>query len=158
MGIRPLPSLAKQREPTSPNPVSLSPDKHLFDIDAGRRRLSSCTTDVGACCEAVAFFLLLLEPNLMAHGHYVTNDLAITLFGFLTTYLLWRLWQQRTWHWWAWLQVVLGIGVTLSSKGIGRYFSPHLGHLLVTAMGYAREKSGAATAATDKAPACCPCC
>ncbi len=43
----------------------------------------------------MAFFLLLFEPNLMAHGHYVTNDVSITLFAFVTTYLLWRLWQKK---------------------------------------------------------------
>lgn len=59
----------------------------------------------------LALFLLLLEPNVLAHGRLATTDLGGTLFVFLAAYLLWRLWQADGWSWprWAWLALALGL-------------------------------------------------
>ncbi|MFO7661956.1 MAG: phospholipid carrier-dependent glycosyltransferase [Chloroflexota bacterium] len=64
-----------------------------------------------------AFGLLLFEPNLMAHGRYATTDLGGTLFTFLTTFLLWILWQSPTdWDWRRWLAVSVAMGLAFGSK------------------------------------------
>ena len=46
----------------------------------------------GGSAGLVALWLLLFEPNLLAHGRYATTDLGGILFTFLATFLLWRLW------------------------------------------------------------------
>ncbi|MBE2199814.1 MAG: phospholipid carrier-dependent glycosyltransferase [Anaerolinea sp.] len=40
----------------------------------------------------VAFVLLLFDPNVLAHGRYITTDLGGTTFVLLATWLLWRMW------------------------------------------------------------------
>lgn len=69
----------------------------------------------------LALFLLLFEPNIMAHGRLITTDLGGTLFSFLSIYLLWRLWQTAVWHWprWFWAGIALGLafGSKLSTLG-----------------------------------------
>ena len=40
-----------------------------------------------------AFPLLLLDPNILAHGRYSTTDLGGAAFLLLATWLLWRAWQ-----------------------------------------------------------------
>jgi 4-amino-4-deoxy-L-arabinose transferase-like glycosyltransferase len=64
----------------------------------------------------VAFWLLLFEPNLLAHGRYATTDLGGTLFAFLTLYLLWQLWHEEGWAWRRWLVAGLVMGLALGSK------------------------------------------
>ncbi|HFE65684.1 MAG TPA: phospholipid carrier-dependent glycosyltransferase [Chloroflexi bacterium] len=64
----------------------------------------------------LAFFLLLFEPNLLAHGRYATTDLGGTLFIFLTAYLLWRLWASLSWNWRRWVWFALALGLAFSSK------------------------------------------
>ncbi|MEM7333950.1 MAG: glycosyltransferase family 39 protein, partial [Chloroflexota bacterium] len=68
--------------------------------------------------------LLLFDPNLMAHGRYVTTDMGGTVFIFLATFLLWRLWQQAVWSWHHWAWAVLGMGLAFSSKLSALVFVP----------------------------------
>lgn len=44
----------------------------------------------------LALALLLFDPNLLAHGRYVTTDLGGTLFVFLAAFQLWRMWQGKS--------------------------------------------------------------
>jgi 4-amino-4-deoxy-L-arabinose transferase-like glycosyltransferase len=64
----------------------------------------------------LVLLLLLFDPNVLANGRYVTTDLGGTLFAFLATYLLWRLWQARGWNGRRWLWATIGIGLAFSSK------------------------------------------
>lgn len=65
----------------------------------------------------VALTLLLFEPNLLAHGRYATTDLGGTLFTFLATALLWRLWQEPgRWNWAGWAWAALAVGLAFGSK------------------------------------------
>ena len=65
----------------------------------------------------VALTLLLFEPNLLAHGRYATTDLGGTLFTFLATALLWRLWQEPgRWNWARWAWAALAVGLAFGSK------------------------------------------
>ncbi|NJN54904.1 MAG: phospholipid carrier-dependent glycosyltransferase [Anaerolineae bacterium] len=63
-----------------------------------------------------ALFLLLFEPNILAHGRLITTDLGGTLFIFLAIYLLWRLWQTAVWNWPRWLWAGIGLGLAFGSK------------------------------------------
>ncbi len=62
------------------------------------------------------FLLLLFDPNILANGRYSTTDLGGTLFAFLATYLLWRLWQVQGWNWRRWLWAALAVGLAFGSK------------------------------------------
>jgi hypothetical protein len=62
------------------------------------------------------FLLLLFDPNILAHGRYVTTDVGGTLFLFLATYLLWRMWREESWRRGAWLAAALGMGLAFGSK------------------------------------------
>jgi hypothetical protein len=77
----------------------------------------------------LAFFLLLFEPNILAHGRLITTDLGGALFSFLTIYLLWRLWQTAAWHWPRWLGGGVALGLAFGSKLSALGFLPVLGLL-----------------------------
>lgn len=62
----------------------------------------------------LAFALLLFDPNVLAHGRYVTTDLGGTLFLFLAAWALWRLWQKPTWG--RWLVTAVTLGCAFGSK------------------------------------------
>lgn len=64
----------------------------------------------------LAFFMLLFEPNLMAHGRLVTTDLGGTLFITLALLLVWRLWTAPGWAWRRWLAAGVGLGLAFGSK------------------------------------------
>lgn len=71
----------------------------------------------GAAAALPALALLLFEPNLMAHGRYATTDMGGTLFAFLTTFMLWRLWQSsHRWPWSRWAAAALCMGLAFGSK------------------------------------------
>lgn len=71
----------------------------------------------GRLAALVALALFLFEPNLLAHGRYVTTDMGGILFTFLTTFLLWLLWQDaRPWPWKKVLAVGLAMGMAFGSK------------------------------------------
>ena len=70
-------------------------------------------------------FLLLFDPNILAHGRYVTTDLGGTFFVLLATFLLWQLWQgEREGRGRRWLWAALGIGLAFSSKLSALAFAP----------------------------------
>lgn len=58
--------------------------------------------------------LIVFEPNLIAHGAYVTTDMGITCFMFATIYALYRYREQPSWS----RLLVLGLatGLALASK------------------------------------------
>lgn len=64
----------------------------------------------------VAFLLLLFDPNVLAHGRYITTDLGGTLFILLGTWLWWRAWQVGHWDWGRWALAGVGMGLALGSK------------------------------------------
>ena len=68
----------------------------------------------GGWAGLMAFYLLLLDPNLLAHGRYTTTDVGGTFFMFLATYLLWRLWHRPTWLRWG--IAAVGLGLAFGSK------------------------------------------
>lgn len=79
----------------------------------------------GAAAGLSALVLLLFEPNLLAHGRYATTDLGGTLFTFLATALLWRLWQEPgRWNWARWSAAALAVGLACGSKMSALGFVP----------------------------------
>jgi hypothetical protein len=62
----------------------------------------------------LAMTLACLEPNFVAHSSLVTTDIGVTLFIFLTVYLLWEYLNSPKW----WFLAVTGIstGMALLSK------------------------------------------
>lgn len=71
----------------------------------------------GRAAALPALLLFLFEPNLLAHGRYATTDLGGTLFTFLTSAALWRLWQRPgQWRWRPWLLAAVLMGLAFGSK------------------------------------------
>ena len=79
----------------------------LLVFAAGREMFS---TDVGL----IALFLFTFEPNLLAHGAYVTTDMAASCTLFATVYALWRYLKQPSWQ--RILVVGLAAGLALAAK------------------------------------------
>jgi hypothetical protein len=62
----------------------------------------------------LALTLFTLDPNIVAHGSLVTTDMAVTLFGLLAFFLLYRYFRHSTW-----LRLVgvgLAVGLAVASK------------------------------------------
>jgi hypothetical protein len=78
----------------------------------------------GGWAPLLVFCFLLFDPNVLAHGRYVTTDLGGTLFIFLATYLLWRLWQAQDRTFSRWLLAALGLGLALAAKLSALVFLP----------------------------------
>ena len=74
----------------------------------------------------LAAALLLFDPNLLAHGRYITTDLGGTAFLLLAVWLVWRLWQTPVWSWGRLLAAGLGLGLAFSSKLSTLVFVPIL--------------------------------
>ncbi len=79
-----------------------------------------------------AMALVLFDPNVLAHGRFITGDLALTLFFTLTVYGYWR-WAQKTqtggWHWSLLLLTGLGLGLAAVAKFNAALLLPILGLL-----------------------------
>ncbi len=85
----------------------------------------------GGSAGLLALFLLLFEPNILAHGRLITTDLGGALFSFLSIYLWWRLWQTAVWRWRRWLWAAVALGLAFGSKLSTLGFLPILGLLAV---------------------------
>ena len=70
----------------------------------------------GKLAALIAFSLILFDPNILAHGRYVTTDIGGTTMLVLAAYLLWRLWSESGWNWGRILAATIGLGLALSSK------------------------------------------
>ena len=68
----------------------------------------------GEAAGLFALALVVFEPNLIAHGAYVTTDMGITCFMFATIYTLYRFIERPSWP----RLVLLGVatGLALASK------------------------------------------
>ncbi len=84
---------------------------------------------------------LLFDPNILAHGRYVTTDIGGTLFILLATYLLWRMWRIGQWDWSAWLLVTGGLGLASAAKLSALGFIPIWIVLSVLPL-YGRDEQG----------------
>ncbi len=51
----------------------------------------------GAWAGVLAVALFTLDPNMLAHGHYVTTDMAVTATVFGAVYLFWRHLESPSW-------------------------------------------------------------
>ncbi len=70
----------------------------------------------GLLAAGFVFLLLLFDPNILAHGRYVTTDMGGTLFVLLATFMLWRMWQRPYHSWSRWLAAAIAMGLAFSSK------------------------------------------
>ncbi len=70
----------------------------------------------------LTFLFILFDPNILANGRYVTTDLGGTLFIFLATFLLWRMWKRPSWR--TWLLAGVGMGLAFGSKLSALAFVP----------------------------------
>jgi 4-amino-4-deoxy-L-arabinose transferase-like glycosyltransferase len=77
----------------------------------------------------LAMTLGCLEPNLIAHSSLVTTDVGVTLFIFLSIYLLWEYMARSRW----WLLAVTGlsVGLALASKFSALLVIPIIGLIVV---------------------------
>jgi 4-amino-4-deoxy-L-arabinose transferase-like glycosyltransferase len=72
----------------------------------------------------LAFYLLLFEPNVMAHGRYTTTDVGGAFFMMLVLVLLWRLWQPGHAQWRSQLAAGVAVGLAFGSKLSALAFVP----------------------------------
>lgn len=79
----------------------------------------------------LAFFMLLFEPNLLAHGRLITTDLGGTFFITLALLLVWRMWAAPDWQWRRALAAGVGLGLAFGSKLSMLAFVPILGIMAV---------------------------
>lgn len=70
----------------------------------------------------LAFVFVLFDPNILAHGRYVTTDLGGALFVFLAAFLVWRYWQSPTPT--GFLLAGIGLGLAYGSKLSALVFGP----------------------------------
>ena len=84
--------------------------------------------------------LFCFEPNLLAHGAYVTTDMAASCTMFATVYAFWRWTTRRTWG----RLVVVGVaaGLALAAKHSGVLVAPMLFLLAVGQVVMDRRKAG----------------
>jgi Dolichyl-phosphate-mannose-protein mannosyltransferase len=67
----------------------------------------------------LALFLYVLNPDMLAHGRIVTNDLAIAFFIFVTVIAFERLTERVTWGRFAWSGLALGAALATKFSGAG---------------------------------------
>lgn len=71
----------------------------------------------------LAFVFLLFDPNILAHGRYITTDLGGTAFLLLATAVIWQQWQ-RPFSWRGTLLMALTMGLAFTSKLLTLGFVP----------------------------------
>ena len=78
----------------------------------------------GAIAALLALLLFVFEPNLIAHGGFITTDMAASLFLFATVYAFYRYVKKPS----VWRIAVTGIlaGLTLAAKHSGILWIPTL--------------------------------
>ncbi|MBI5083225.1 MAG: glycosyltransferase family 39 protein [Acidobacteria bacterium] len=81
-------------------------------------------TRFGEPAALLSVFLTTLDPNLSAHGHYVTTDFIAAATAFLTVIAFDGFIRRRTWP--STLMVGLALGVALSSKFSTLFLLPAL--------------------------------
>lgn len=81
-------------------------------------------TRFGEPAALLSVFLTALDPNLSAHGHYVTTDFIAAATAFLTVIAFDGFIRRRTWP--STLMVGLALGVALSSKFSTLFLLPAL--------------------------------
>jgi 4-amino-4-deoxy-L-arabinose transferase-like glycosyltransferase len=72
----------------------------------------------------LAFYLVLFDPNVMAHGRYTTTDVGGALFILLAFFLLWQLWQPGGGRWGVLPAAGVAIGLAAGSKLSALAFVP----------------------------------
>jgi hypothetical protein len=70
----------------------------------------------GRVAALLALSLLLLDPNIMAHGRYSTTDIGGALFVLLSAFLLWKLWTANADFVKYLLAAGFALGLALGSK------------------------------------------
>lgn len=75
--------------------------------------------------------LLLMDPNILAHGRYTTTDAGGATFLLLAAFLLWRAWSKDSWQWRPTLAAGIGLGLALGSKLSNLVFLPILALLAI---------------------------
>ena len=64
----------------------------------------------------LASFLILFDPNIIAHARYDTTDLGGMATMLFALYALWRMWEYPKWSWTRLLVAAVAIGCTFGSK------------------------------------------
>ncbi|MGO9096405.1 MAG: ArnT family glycosyltransferase [Bryobacteraceae bacterium] len=95
----------------------------------------------GAGAGFIALTLLVFEPNLLAHGAYVTTDVALSCGLFATVYAFYRYVKARS----AWRLAATGVaaGLTLAAKHTGILVFPILALLVGVEVLLSRGSAGA---------------
>ena len=70
----------------------------------------------GKSAAFIAFTLILFDPNILAHGRYVTTDVGGTTMLVLAAFMFWRLWNGSGWHLGRILAATVALGLAMSSK------------------------------------------
>jgi len=86
----------------------------------------------GSRSAILAMALAFVEPNLIAHSSLVTTDIGVTLFMFLTVYLLWEYFIKPRW----WLLAATGFsaGLALVSKFSALLLVPIVGLIVALSL------------------------
>jgi hypothetical protein len=84
---------------------------------------------IGARAGWLALLLATFDPNLIAHSRFVTTDLGLTLFIFLTLWLLWR-WLAAD-GWWNLVAAGLAAGLAMCAKYSGAFVWPLVAAVMV---------------------------
>ena len=78
----------------------------------------------GARAGLFAFFFLLFDPNILAHGRYATTDVGGSLFVVLAMWCVWQLWQVPHWNALRLLAAALALGLAFATKLSALAFGP----------------------------------
>jgi hypothetical protein len=65
----------------------------------------------GAAAAILALLFYCFDPSVLAHGHYVTNELLVTLFAFLACTAWWRYLRAPAWGWLAVTGLLTGLAL-----------------------------------------------
>ncbi len=100
----------------------------LLTLIAALLVFAAGTEMFGVNAGLIALFLFTFEPNLLAHGAFVTTDMAASCTIFGTVYALWRWIRRPTWQ--RLLVAGLAAGIALAAKHSAVLLAPMLFCLL----------------------------